>query len=444
MPIHLQKSYSPRKRMLLKLTILLILILLLGTVATVPFIYESQSLWYKFGMSKVILRIGKIAGLFAAVFLFFQILLAIRLPVFDKIFGLDRVFFIHRINALVILSLAILHASLVIVPEGLNNLPIGRKYWPEMVGATMLFSLMIITLSALFRSRLLPYHRWRSLHRPLGCLLFFGVALHILFVSDSFEQSVPKLTLLVLIGTVLLCVMMVKYRYHMQAQKKWQVEKVQPLNDKVVSIIIRPLSPFSYTPGQFAFLTFSGPGGLNEPHPFTIASSPTDGETLRFIIKKGGKWTERLEKIAREKASLQGPFGLFSYQVKEKVQQMVFIAAGIGITPMLSMLNHIATEKQQPKVTLIWTIRREKDMFLRKELEKLKSKISLLDIHLIYTQTNGGGRLNKKRLAQILKPCDAFCHIYLCGPPQMMEETRNSLVFLGFRRKNIFWERFSL
>ena len=96
MTIHLQKPFSPRKRMLCKAAVLLILILLLGIVTTVPFIYESQSLWYKFGMSKVILRTGKIAGLFATVFLLFQILLAIRLPVFDRILGLDRVFYIHR------------------------------------------------------------------------------------------------------------------------------------------------------------------------------------------------------------------------------------------------------------------------------------------------------------------------------------------------------------
>lgn len=443
MSIQLQKPYSPQKRVLLKTTLLLILILLLGVVATVPFIYESQSLWYKFGMGKVVLRMGKIAGLFAAVLLLCQILLAIRLPVFDRIFGLDRVFFIHRINALVIVSLAILHASLVIIPEGIDNLPIGWKFWPEMVGAALLFLLMIVTFSALFRSLMLPYHRWRSLHRPLGYLLLFGAATHIFFVSDSFEQSVPKFVLLTLISSVLLCTIMVKYLYHRQAQKKWHVEEVRPLNDKVVSITIRPLSSFSYTSGQFAFLTFNGPDGPKEPHPFTIASSPTDGETLRFIIKKSGAWTENIEKIAQGKASLQGPFGLFSYRAKEKVQQMVFVAAGIGITPMLSMLHNIASELQQPEVTLIWTIRRQKDMFLHEDFEKLKDKIPLLQIHFVYTQHKSGGRLNTKRLSQLLKPCDRHCHIYLCGPAKMMKKTRKSLVFLGFRNDHISWERFS-
>lgn len=189
-----------------------LLILLLCYIAgalSIPFVYESATLWYKVALDKTILRAGHLAGMLAVVLLFVQILLAARGRFLVEIYGLATVMRCHRINGIVTALTGCVHAGLVLAPEGFANLPIGRKFWPEMVGGMLLVILLFMAFSSQFREKLgLDYRNWRSLHKPLGYLASVLVVVHVLFVSDSFTQAVPKgallLSFLTVAGLVLL------------------------------------------------------------------------------------------------------------------------------------------------------------------------------------------------------------------------------------------------
>lgn len=202
---HPPTLYSPGKRTILKLLLLGILILLIGASATVPFLWESKTLWYKFGFDKTLLQGGKIAGLTASVLLLVQIILVQHLTFLERIFGLDHLISLHRKNGFLILCLVMLHIGLVLVPEGIDNLPIGWKFWPELVGAAVFLLLVPLVLTAALRKKL-PYHIWLKFHRPTGYLLCVGILVHILYVSDSFDNTVPRYTLLSLFTALMLAV----------------------------------------------------------------------------------------------------------------------------------------------------------------------------------------------------------------------------------------------
>jgi predicted ferric reductase len=178
---------------------------------TVPFYYETQTLWYKTGADKVMLRAGQLAGLLALVLLISQIILSLRVRFLEALFGGANLIRWHRANGLLIGCLALSHIILVLAPEGFDNLPIGIKYWPEMVGGGLFLLIFMTVILSHFRSSLkLDYKKWRLMHMPLGYLILVLVLIHVVFVSESFEQGIPRIILLSLFTGLTLLVVIVK------------------------------------------------------------------------------------------------------------------------------------------------------------------------------------------------------------------------------------------
>lgn len=185
--------------------------LALASSIGLPFVYESQTLWYKIGLDKTMLRAGQLSGMLALTLLFTQVLLAVGGPFLQKAFGLKNLMSWHRAGGVLIVFFALIHVFLILVPEGLANLPIGKKFWPEMVGSLLLWVLVAMVISSRYREKLkLNYKRWRSIHKPLGYLATFLVVIHVLYVSDSFEQVLPRNFLIVTFILVLVRVIWVK------------------------------------------------------------------------------------------------------------------------------------------------------------------------------------------------------------------------------------------
>lgn len=196
-----QRKEGLRMRVLYGGLIVVFLLLFTAGALSVPFIYESTTLWYKVGLDKTMLRSGQVAGMLVLVLLFIQIVLAARGRFLVDVFGLAAVMRWHRINGLLIGLTAVAHVALVLAPEGFGNLPIGVKYWPEMVGAGLFVIILFMAVTSHLRQQLgLDYRKWRSMHKPLGYLAPFFLLIHVLFVSDSFQQFLPKAALLVTFG----------------------------------------------------------------------------------------------------------------------------------------------------------------------------------------------------------------------------------------------------
>jgi predicted ferric reductase len=202
-----------------KIIVVAVFLLALTGALTVPFAYESQTLWYKIGLDKTILRAGQLAGMFALTLLFSQIVLAVGGPFLIQAFGLKNIMSWHRTNGVLIVLFAAVHVVLILVPEGLGNLPIGKKFWPEMVGSLLLWILFAIVIASRYREKLkLDYKRWRAIHKPLGYLAVFLLLIHVLNVSDSFSEGGPKTVLLLMAAALLLRIIWVKV--YLQMQKK--------------------------------------------------------------------------------------------------------------------------------------------------------------------------------------------------------------------------------
>lgn len=185
-----------------KLSVIGFLIGLFILVSLFPFYYQTQTLWYKLGIDRTLLIAGQLAGLYAACLVFIQLVLIARLQFLIRLFGIATLSNMHRFNGKCIPIAVLAHILLVLVPEGIGNLPIGLKYWPEMAGLIVFSLLLFLSISNWIRTRLaLPYQQWKTVHKAVGLTSCFGIGVHIIFVSDAFRQTAPTVYFLTLFVT---------------------------------------------------------------------------------------------------------------------------------------------------------------------------------------------------------------------------------------------------
>ena len=447
-------SFGSRTRTGLGILVFCAAAALLGLAALLPFYLPSSSLLYKFGWEKTLLLSGKAIGIVTAGLVFFQVVLIARFRLLDHIFGLDRLVRFHRVSGAVILLAGLAHPVLVMASEGMWMIPLETRYWPEWTGAMTLVMVAGLVVSALFRNALnIPFHWWRRLHQCTAwtaiCLLFG----HVLTVSETFELAGPRLGTLVLAAALLALFMAIRAAGVGFGTWPYTVSAVTPAGKNAVLIVLAPVlpeKPLAFHPGQFGFFTFSSAAVTGEAHPFTIASSPSQTGQIDLVVRTTGDWTRRLMHLSPgDRCRIDGPYGLFSFQTLQPDGPMVMIAGGIGITPMLSMLRHMADRRRlaaQPdiNITLIWTNRTRKHRVCPDIFEFLEQNLEGLTIHHIFTRDPEAGtrRINPPFLARLLEQTPDHAHFYLCGPAPMMAQIRRMLKETGISSSRIHTEHF--
>jgi predicted ferric reductase len=204
---------------------------------------------------------------------------------------------------------------------------------------------------------------------------------------------------------------------------------------------------FAYVPGQFAIVSFRSPHISSEPHPFTLSSTPGRNDRLQFTIRASGDWTRQVQNLKLgDPLLIQGPFGRFGHLFTPPNRELIMIAGGIGITPMLSMLRFMADHGDSRPITLIWSNRSRKHVVFGDEMDALAAKLTGLRRIPIFTgeaQTDErSGRLDRKFLDFELSESSRESSIFLCGPPQMMKNVKTDLRKLGFPVHAIYTEAF--
>ena len=123
------------------------------------------------------------------------------------------------------------------------------------------------------------------------------------------------------------------------------------------------------------------------------------------------------------------------------------IAGGIGITPILSMLRHMAATGDDRPVTLIWGNRREDDIVYRQQLEALAAGPMNLRIHHVLSEQESWpgltGFVDAPLLGRVLSDEQLRGQVFLCGPPVMMASVGRALRSMNVPRRRIHTERFA-
>ncbi len=187
---------------------------------------------------------------------------------------------------------------------------------------------------------------------------------------------------------------------------------------------------FAYQPGQFAEVTAFGVGEA----PFCIASAPVQKDYLEFSIKETGLVSGAIHSLRiGDLIGIRGPFGnCFPYETFAG-KNLVFVAGGIGLAPLRSLINYVLDESNREnygKVEMLLAFRSPEDVVYRWNFgDWEKSR----DVAITYTidrtsegwpHTVGFPHTLLDRL-QLLKQADTY--VVTCGPPVMIKSVTGEL-----------------
>jgi ferredoxin-NADP reductase/DMSO/TMAO reductase YedYZ heme-binding membrane subunit len=207
--------------------------------------------------------------------------------------------------------------------------------------------------------------------------------------------------------------------------------------------------PFQYLPGQFLTLRLNL-DGRDVRRSYTIASSPTRTAYCELTIKREeqGYVSRYLHDVMREGAmfNVSAPAGRFTFTGAE-AQAIVMIAGGVGITPLMAKIRYLTDIAWPGKIYLVYSVKTERDIIFRSELEELQRRFSNLRVDITLTRdasvrwTGMRGRLAATMLMRIV-PDIAQARVHLCGPTEMVEPLKKALRELGVADEQMKAEAF--
>jgi predicted ferric reductase len=409
-------------------------------------------------------RAADLAALIAIAVLSIQFVLSARLRWIEKPFGLDRIMLFHRFMAISALSLLLLHPLLLAAdPRGddgwklLYSFSLEGEGWKIIIGKAALIMLLITACVSLFRLFLkVEYQLWLRLHNILALCILAGGFIHGLLIGPHVGGNIPMKTLWVIYPALALGVLFYNRFFRAAALKAraYLVSNVKKETDSVWTLTMTApgKSPvYEYIPGQFHFITlYRAADAHHEQHPFTISSSPAGRTEISSSIKESGDYTASIGKtVVGDRAALLGPFGRFSYALHPSERNLVFIAGGIGITPLMSMVRYMRDTNDPREVLLLYGNRKEKDIAFRQELEEIAEKgVPRLRVVHVLNQADDTWRGERGQISVdlIKKECKSLDGrvFYLCGPPVMMMGLVKNLKKAGVKHRTIRYERFSI
>ena len=197
--------------------------------------------------------------------------------------------------------------------------------------------------------------------------------------------------------------------------------------------------PFEHIPGQCAFLSMPGVGEAL----FSITSSPTNKDFMEFSIKKCGCVTEWLHQIeVGQKVTLRGPYGNgFPVEKDFLGKDLVFIAGGIGLAPLRSVINYVRDNRDRyGRVTVIYGSRSDNDLVFRSEIENEWANAKDFSVNLTIDRETPTWQGHVGFVPNFVKevPLDNSATAVLCGPPIMIKFTLAALQELGFKTDKVY------
>jgi glycine betaine catabolism B len=211
---------------------------------------------------------------------------------------------------------------------------------------------------------------------------------------------------------------------------------------------------FDYLPGQYITLSVVI-SGQEYKRSYSLASSPSRRGKLEITVKRdpnGGvvsNWLNDNLKIG-DTLNVKGPFGKFSC-AKDTPKKILFLAAGSGMVPIMSMLRWLADTQAHVDVLLLLSFRTLYDIIFSDELKSIDARNNNINLFITLTKeplTLGEwpgltARVNEKMIAGLVPDLPERT-VYLCGPDLFMAECKKDLLALKLPAEQLFCESFTV
>lgn len=197
--------------------------------------------------------------------------------------------------------------------------------------------------------------------------------------------------------------------------------------------------PFDHLPGQCAMISVPG---VSEGM-FSITSSPTNREYMEFSIKKCGCLTDMLHSIeVGQQITVRGPYGRnFPVEGDLKGKDLLFIAGGIGLAPLRSVINYVRHYRENyGKVVVVYGARSMDDLVDIDEIRTEWQAEENFEVYLTIDRPQEGWNGHVGFIPTYLKELGLRSDMtaIICGPPIMIKLSLATLLELGFKKEKVY------
>jgi len=189
--------------------------------------------------------------------------------------------------------------------------------------------------------------------------------------------------------------------------------------EKYIELKLKETREFNFNPGQFIQLSIFGIGEA----PISISSSPFNKDTIGLCVRKAGDVTSAIHKLEEGAyIGIRGPLGN-GFPVEEmKGKDILFIAGGLGLAPLRSLINYVLEKRDDfAKITILYGAKNPGEILFSDELELWKRRKDIeIDITVDKPDDNWSGKsgvITRLIPSLDMEPTSTFAMVV--GPPVM-------------------------
>lgn len=221
-----------------------------------------------------------------------------------------------------------------------------------------------------------------------------------------------------------------------------RIDKIIEENNQIKTFSLTFSDPirnesFDYRPGQFMMVSIPNYGEA----PISISSTPSRPGSLELSVRKAGALTAAMHSMHEgEILALRGPYGKPFPMESFKGRDLLFVAGGIGLAPLRSVINFCLDKKEDfGSITLLYGSRSPEDVAFQSDIKSWQGEDSVEC--LLTVDTTGPGWLGNIGVVTTLlgriTPDFTRTTAIVCGPSLMIRFVLAELSRMGFSDENV-------
>lgn len=372
-------------------------------------------------------------------------------------FGIDALLQYHVQITFVGLAFVLAHPVLLFVADSkylpLLNL-LTAPWRARFAFASVIALLVLVGLSVWRRALHLGYELWHATHGLLAVIVVLFALLHASLVGYYVTGLLRHVVYDGYIGGLIFLLVWIRFVSPLiRLQRPWRVVRVVAERGGTSTLVIEPVGHegFRFDPGQFGWIAVGRSPFAITQHPFSFSSAADTppGGPVAMTIKAAGDFTTTVPDVTPgTRVYLDGPHGVFSMD-RRQAPGYVFIAGGVGVTPLYSMVLTMREREDVRPVTLFYASATWDDAVFREELAGLSETMPNLQVvHVLNRPPEGwtgeSGRITPDILRRHLPPQYRRYEFLICGSSPMMDAMEEALIEVGVPFRQISTERFDM
>ncbi len=402
----------------------------------------------------LLLAFGRLTGLLGVFCVLLEFVLIGRPVWLERFIGFDRLANWHHLNGFLALSFIFLHPILLgfsyAIDAKTSFLLQMVDFFQHFEGVNLAFISLFIFLTAVVLSvqlikKRFKYETWHWVHLSIYLAVFLAFGHQLKNGGDLLSNKLFSLYWIILYIAVI--AHFIFFRFLMPLYNFWKFDfRVDHLVQETAdtwSIFItgKNLANFRVRPGQFMSFRFLDGKRWSQAHHFSI-SGLLENNLFRITVKKLGDFSSSVAELKKgTKVLIEGPFGVFTL-LPEPKQKYLFVAGGVGITPIMSLLHQAAADND---VILLYGSKTTADIIFREELEKLSQEFPVVIHHILSndpTYEGEKGHIDSDKLQKVVTDLRER-QVYICGPRVMTDGICKFLIGYGVPSRQIHYEKFT-